>query len=90
MDLEFEEETFITQTQVLPGSPQVHHVLMYALAPQMADAVRNADGEDGTVGYPCFGDPFPRGGGNYDYGFPTQLALGSQVWNQVFSLKELL
>ena len=73
MDLEFEEETFITQTQVLPGSPQVHHVLMYALAPEMSEAVRNADGEDGTVGYPCFGDPFPRGGGSYDYGFPTQI-----------------
>ena len=28
MDLEFEEETFITQTQVIPGSPQVHHVLI--------------------------------------------------------------
>ena len=73
MDVDFESETFITETQVLPGSPQVHHVLMYALNPEMSDAVRNADGQDGTVGYPCFGAPFPSGGGNYDYGFPTQI-----------------
>ena len=51
MDLEFEAETFITQTQVMPGSPQVHHVLMYALAPAMAQAVHDANGEDGTIGH---------------------------------------
>ncbi len=73
MDVDFTEETFITETQVIPGSPQVHHVLMYALAPEMTEAIQNADGADGTVGYPCFGDPFPRGGGSYDYGFPTQI-----------------
>lgn len=73
MDVDFETETFITETQVIPGSPQVHHVLMYALAPEMSEAAQQANGEDGTVGYPCFGDPFPRGGGSYDYGFPTQI-----------------
>ena len=85
MDLELEEETFITQTQVLPGSPQVHHVLMYALAPQMAETVRNADGNDGTVGYSRFGDPFPSGGGSYDYGFPnTNWCLGPWIRTQYF------
>lgn len=73
LELNFEEETFITQTQVKAGSPQVHHVLIYALAPEMAESVINANGADGTVGYPCFGDPFPSGSANYDYGFPTQI-----------------
>lgn len=73
LDMEFEKETFITQTQVLPGSQQVHHVLVYALDPLMSEAVQNSDGADGTVGYPCFGDPFPSGGANYALGFPTQI-----------------
>ena len=73
LDIDFEEETFIIQTQVKPGSSQVHHVLIYALDPSMKDAVYAADGSDGTVGYPCFGDPFPPGGANYALGFPTQI-----------------
>jgi hypothetical protein len=73
LELQFDEETFITQTQVIPGSGQVHHVLIYALDPSMADAIQNANGADGTVGYPCFGDPFPSGTSNYALGFPTQI-----------------
>lgn len=73
LDLSFDKETFITQTQVTPGSSQVHHVLVYALDPQMTDAIQSANGADGTVGYPCFGDPFPSGSANYALGFPTQI-----------------
>ena len=73
LDLSFEEETFITQTQVKPGSAQVHHVLIYALDPEMANAVEVGNGADGTIGYPCFGDPFPPNSNSYDYGFPTQI-----------------
>lgn len=73
LDANFPEHTFITQTQVKPGTPQVHHVLIYALAPEMAAAVDEANGADGQVGYPCFGNPFPRNSGSYDYGFPTQV-----------------
>lgn len=73
LDAQFTEETFITQTQVIPGSNQVHHVLIYALAPEMRGAVEQANGADGEIGYSCFGDPFPANSGNYDYGFPTQI-----------------
>jgi len=73
LDIEFAEETFITQTQVIPGSSQVHHVLIYALDPIISGAVQSANGSDGVIGYPCFGDPFPAGSANYALGFPTQI-----------------
>ena len=76
LDMAIDKETFVTQTQVTPGSSQVHHVLVYALHPELAQDVINADGSDGQVGYSCFGAPFPPGvddSAYLEYGFPTQI-----------------
>ena len=71
--LDLSQETFITQYQVKPGSSQVHHVLIYALDPSFKDSVAAADGQDGEIGYECFGTPFPPGNVDYSMGFPTQI-----------------
>ena len=81
MDLA-EEETFITQTQVLPGSPQVHHVLM-CVCSTMAEAVEMQMATTALLAT-LFWIRFQVG---YDYGFPTQQA---STRNPVFSLKERL
>jgi len=74
LDMDFEEETFIVETQVKPGSNQVHHVLVYALDPIFSGDILEADGQDGKQGYTCFGAPFPIGGDvDYSQGFPTQI-----------------
>ncbi|TVR04140.1 MAG: hypothetical protein EA398_03040 [Deltaproteobacteria bacterium] len=75
MDSLFEEDTWIEATQVLPGSPQVHHVLLYALSPEQVELAEAATAEEDTPGYPCFGGPLPSGAddGPANFTVPTQL-----------------
>jgi hypothetical protein len=74
LDIDIEEETFLIETQVKPGSPLVHHVLVYALDSVFSEGILQADGQDGQKGYSCFGAPFPSGGtADYSQGFPTQV-----------------
>jgi hypothetical protein len=79
LDGEFEEETFVRGVDVLPGSAQVHHVLVYAVTAQAAEAILEADSAEVGPGYTCFGGPNPSsGGGESDGsilagGFPNQL-----------------
>ena len=63
LELEFETETFIRETQVKPGNSLVHHVLIYALDPSQKESVLAADAASERPGYMCFGAPFPDGGG---------------------------
>ena len=62
MDLTFDEDTWVVGSQVVPGSAQVHHVLLYALTPAQADAALRAAEAEAGPGYTCFGGPLPGGG----------------------------
>ena len=74
LELNFETETFIRETQVKPGNSLVHHVLIYALDPSQKESVLAADAASERPGYKCFGAPFPDGGGaDYSQGFPAQI-----------------
>jgi hypothetical protein len=57
----FPADAYLSASQVAPGSSQVHHVLVYAIAPERADDVATADAADPGPGYPCFGGPVPSG-----------------------------
>lgn len=75
----FESARYLTASQVVPGSPQVHHVLVYALGPELRERVEAADAADEGPGYTCFGGPLPNaveGGGMAAGagGLPNQLA----------------
>ena len=59
LDMEIPEEAFVEGTQVLPGSPQVHHVLVYAVPGYLKAELMAAAEEDGQPGYPCFAGPVP-------------------------------
>lgn len=76
-ELTLAEDLYMTGAQVVPGSAQVHHVLVYALDPSLrADIVATDDADDGP-GYGCFGGPVPAGddaAASFATGFPTQIA----------------
>lgn len=75
------EPRYLHGTQVVPTSPEVHHVLVYALAEDQREAVEAADADEEGPGYTCFGSPVPtrsEGGsgltGGFSSGFPNQIA----------------
>ena len=75
--LDFGEDLYLQAAQIVPGSPQVHHVLVYALDPSLAADVEAATVEDERPGYSCFGGPVPvddDAAASFAVGFPTQLA----------------
>lgn len=58
LDIEFDEDTFITGTEVVPGQRDiVHHVLVYLATPDEAARVQQLDDRDEGVGYTCYGGP---------------------------------
>ncbi len=60
MDLQFDDDVFVTGRQIVPGaSSLVHHVLVYAADPSRAADVQAADDADPGPGYTCFGGPLP-------------------------------
>ena len=72
LDVPVEETQYLTSSWVEPGQDEiVHHVLVYAVPPEDAAAVDEANGADGNLGYTCFGGPLP-GGSSMDGG-----AIGS-------------
>ncbi len=82
LDTEFDAPTFLTASRAVPDAEAiVHHVLVYALAPDQVPGALAADAESEAEGYPCFGSPMPErtgdvvgfGGG----GLPSQ--VGSWV-----------
>ncbi|MCA9513603.1 MAG: hypothetical protein KC635_01550 [Myxococcales bacterium] len=57
LDAAFPVDTYLTASQVRPGSGQVHHVLVYAIAPNQLAALEAADAAEEGPGYTCFGGP---------------------------------
>ncbi len=58
LDLPIDDEVFVTGRRVLPGADAlVHHVLTYAVPPELLDRVLAADTADAGPGYTCFGGP---------------------------------
>lgn len=63
LDIEFDEPMYLTGSTVHPGNGLVHHVIVYALEGEQADAARVKDEAQEGPGYTCFGGPVPFGGG---------------------------
>ena len=60
LDVEFARDTYLTASRVVPDARAlVHHVLVYAMEPDVVEALREADGAEAGPGYTCFGGPFP-------------------------------
>ncbi|MEO0595152.1 MAG: hypothetical protein AAF126_03485, partial [Chloroflexota bacterium] len=56
MDLGFEEDTYITGYNVVPGSViMAHHTILYPGTEDMRADVATIDGADGQPGWECFG-----------------------------------
>jgi len=62
LDLDFPTDTYLVGSQVVPGSSQVHHVLVYAMGEDRQAAIDAADAADPGIGYTCFGGPIETGG----------------------------
>lgn len=74
LDVDFEEETYIVANDVIPGSGQVHHVLIYALNPEFKSEIIEIDDSSERLGYSCFGTPYPDGSSfSYADGLPNQI-----------------
>lgn len=80
LDAEFAERTWITSSMVEPGSPAVHHVLVYALKGNQVAQAEALDASEPGEGYTCFGGPLPTSGeggvmdGAGSSAFPIQVA----------------
>lgn len=72
LDAQFDTDVYVVGSQVFPGSPLVHHVLVYALVGEQVDRMRAADEADPGPGYACFGGPVPSGETRAG-GLPTQI-----------------
>jgi len=79
MDSFFDDDAWVEATQVLPGSPQVHHVLIYALSPEQVDQAEAAAAEEEAPGYPCFGGPLPSAAGDASGSLTVPTQLGAWV-----------
>jgi hypothetical protein len=62
LDLSFPEDTWVEGVDVTPGTPQVHHVLMYAIGSSTLAGAEQADADEDGPGYTCFGGPVPGAG----------------------------
>ncbi|MCB9597496.1 MAG: hypothetical protein H6719_32545 [Sandaracinaceae bacterium] len=60
LDHTFEGDSFLTGRNVVPGAGSlVHHVLVYAVPPDMVAAIEAEDARVDGPGYTCFGGPVP-------------------------------
>lgn len=77
LDLDFPADTWVEGVDVTPGTPQVHHVLTYAINGSSLDAAVKADMDEAGPGYSCFGGPNPKSSGGSGImsgaGFPIQV-----------------
>ncbi len=69
--IEFTRETWLVGSEVVPGSPAVHHAIISALAPELAADALAADEADPGPGYACFGGLLPGMDLTQGMGFPT-------------------
>ena len=73
-DQTFDQDVYLTGSQVVPDTPQVHHALAYALTGGQIDTMEALDAADPGNGYTCFGGPVPIGGdAGIEGGFPIQI-----------------
>lgn len=57
IDLEFDKDTFVTGTTVVPGNDKlVHHANLFLVNPAHTERVEQLEQQDDTGGYRCFGD----------------------------------
>jgi hypothetical protein len=63
LDLDFVEPTWVTSSNVTPGTPAVHHVLIFALNSEQSAQAEALDAAEAGEGYSCFGGPLPSDGG---------------------------
>jgi len=73
LDVAFPEDTYLTGSQIEPGSAEVHHVLVYAIAPSQLADLAAAEAADPGEGYTCFGGPLPSGPGSGQEGIATAI-----------------
>jgi mono/diheme cytochrome c family protein len=80
-EIQFDEETWLIGSEVEPGSPAVHHALVYALPAEYAAAAQEADDAEPGPGYTCLGALLPgmspaMGPGLPDIGgYPSQIGV---------------
>ncbi len=77
LDYDVTETTFVAGTNVVPGSPLVHHVLAYALTGSDLEVARTLDAEESGPGYTCFGGPVPNGFADEDTGASIAERIGA-------------
>jgi hypothetical protein len=54
----FDQDTYITATDVTPGEKRVvHHVLLYTIPPESIQTIKDLDAAEDGPGYTCFGGP---------------------------------
>ncbi len=73
LDLEFDTPMWVKGSTVAPGTPAVHHVLVYALSGAQVAQAEESDALEEGEGYTCFGGPLSTGGMT-DGTFPNQIA----------------
>jgi len=76
-EISLTEDLYLSAAQIVPGSPQVHHVLVYAMDPSLAADLAATDDADSGPGYTCFGGPVAAGedaATSFANGFPNQIA----------------
>lgn len=66
LDRAFAEDTYIVGSQLVPGSGQVHHALVYAIEPSQLHEVATRDAAAPGPGYPCFAQPISTGFADQD------------------------
>ena len=58
IDLDFEEDQYITGVRFAPGNPAVvHHAIVYRVEPDQVTAAQRKDADDEGQGWSCFGGP---------------------------------
>lgn len=58
LDHEFEEESYLVLTHVLPERKEiVHHVILFLISPQFVPQLETLDAAEEGPGYTCFGGP---------------------------------
>jgi hypothetical protein len=69
-------DRFITGFGVTPDrAEEVHHVILYRIAPENVATLTAADAEDATPGYTCFGGPSPSKTKSTTVGVPSMIGV---------------
>ena len=84
-DIDIEEPIYLKGSHVIAGSPQVHHVLMYAVDKKHRQKIEEFDAQTEELGYSCFGSPYPDGANiSWLEGFPNQIGAWVPALGPIF------